>query len=217
MLDFTWIALLAVCAACGQDDGRKASDYPAHAVWSQFEIGAEYLIHSIPTAKGALYARDYLVVEVAIYPGKQPVEISTNNFTLRVNGKKVVLHTESAGFVAASLKYADWEQRPTLIGTAGVGNGTVVIGKPPNQGRFPGDPTQDRRLPEPRHPDDTDASGQANRVDIDELVKLAALPEVETRERVKGCLFFAFEGKIKSIRTLDLEYGDGSLLRVWGR
>jgi len=213
-----WVALVAVCAASGQDDAtRKANDYPAHAVWAHFEIGAEYLIHSIPTEKGALFARDYLVVEVAIFPGLQPVAISSDNFTLRVNGKKVVLRTESAGFVAASLKYADWEQRPTLIGTAGVGNGTVVIGKPPQNGRFPDDPTRDRRLPEPKRPDESDERGKVNRLDIDKLVGLAALPDVETRERVKGCLFFQFDGKIKSIRTLDLEYSDGNSLRIWGR
>jgi hypothetical protein len=213
-----WIALLAVCAASGQDNAvRKANDYPAHEAWPRFEIGAEYLVHSIPTEKGVLYGRDYLVVEVAIFPGKQPVTIASNNFTLRLNGKKVLL-TEAAGFVAASLKYADWEQRATLTGTAQVGDGTVVIGKPPQTARFPGDPTQDRRMPPPRRPDDPDAAGvTTNPLNLDRLVALASLPELETREKVKGCLYFSFTGKSNSIRTLDLEYEDGSLLRVFAR
>jgi hypothetical protein len=176
------------------------------------------MVHSIPTEKGALYVRDYLVVEVAIFPAKRLVAISSGAFTLRVNGKKTVLNTESAGFVAASLKYADWEQQhPVLIGTAQVGNGTVVVGQPPNPGRFPGDPTRDRRMPEPRHPEDPDAGKQVkDRADIDTLVKLATLPEIETLDPVRGCLYFRFEGKSNSIRTLDLEYEDGSSLRVLG-
>jgi hypothetical protein len=177
------------------------------------------LVHSIPNDKGALYARDYLIVEVAIVPGKRPVAISSGAFTLRVNGKKTVLPTESAGFVAASLKYADWEQQhPTVIGTAQAGNGRVVVGQPPNPGRFPGDPTQDRRMPEPRHPEDPDAGKQVkDRADIDALVKLATLPEIETLDMVKGCLYFRLEGKSNSIRRLDLEYQDGSSLRVLGK
>jgi hypothetical protein len=176
------------------------------------------MVHSIPTEKGALYARDYLVVEVAISPSKQPVAISSGAFTLRVNGKKTVLSTESAGFVAASLKYADWEQRhPVITGTAQVGDGTVIVGHPPNPGRFPGDPTQDRRMPEPRHPEDPDAGKPVkDPLDIDKLVKLATLPEVETIETVRGCLYFRFEGKSNSIRSLDLEYADGSSLRLLG-
>jgi hypothetical protein len=48
------------------------------------------------------------------------------------------------------------------------------------------------------------------------LVKLATLPEIETLDPVRGCLYFRFEGKSNSIRTLDLEYEDGSSLRVLG-
>jgi hypothetical protein len=136
-----WISILAACAAGGQDQARKAADYPAHASWQRFQIGAEYMVHSIPTEKGALYARDYLIVEVAISPSKRPVAISSGAFTLRVNGKKTVLSTESAGFVAASLKYADWEQRhPVMTGTAQVGDGTVIVGQPPNPDAFPAIP-----------------------------------------------------------------------------
>jgi hypothetical protein len=62
--------------------GRRTT-IPAHASWPRFEIGAEYLVHSIPTEKGALYARDYLVVEIAIFPGKQVVAITSNSFTAK--------------------------------------------------------------------------------------------------------------------------------------
>src|SRR5438309_2338488 len=75
------LAMLAASLAWAQYEvPRKANEYPAHASWPEFEIGAEYLVHSIPTDNGSLFARDYLVVEVAIYPGKQPVMISDAHF-----------------------------------------------------------------------------------------------------------------------------------------
>jgi hypothetical protein len=47
---------------------------------------------------------------------------------------------------------------------------------------------------------------------IEEAISHAALPEGRIAEHVKGCLFFRFEGKLKSIKSLDLIYdvGDGS-------
>jgi len=208
------IALMTVCAATAQNDPRKATDYPAHASWPKFEIGAEYMIHSIPTEKGDLYTRDYLVVEVSIYPGKTPIEIASGAFTLRLNGRKDVLNAEPPGFVAAALKYPDWEQHPTLVATGQLGDATVSVGQPPNPGRFPQDPNRDRRLPEPRQ--DTDTVKVDQNIDIDEVVKFASLPDVTTNERVKGCLYFRYSGKIRSIHTVDLEYKDGSSLRIAG-
>ena len=210
------IALMAVCAATAQNDPRKATDYPAHASWPKFEIGAEYLMHSIPTQKGTLFAGDYLVVEVSIYPGKTPLEISSGAFTLRLNGRKFVLNAEPPGFVAAALKYPDWEQHPTLVATAQMGDATVAVGQPPNPGRFPQDPNRDRRLPQPGHPDDAERGGIDKSIDIDQVIKFVSLPEVTTNERVKGCLYFRYSGKIKSIHTVDLEYKDGSSLRLAG-
>jgi hypothetical protein len=208
---FLPIVLFAAALASAQDDAtRKASDFPAHASWPQFDIGAEYLVHSIPTEVGSIFARDYLVVEVAIYPRKQPVAISSAAFTLRVNGQRTVLYPESPGFVAASLKYPDWEQRPTLVGSVGVGDGSVIVGAPVPVGRFPGDPTGNPRVNLPRkQPDDTEAEGHPKqKVSVEDLVTRAALPEGEARVPTKGSLYFAFTGKLKSIHSLELLYED---------
>jgi len=206
----SFVLLAASVATAQYEVPRKASEYPAHASWQRFEIGAEYLVHSIPADNGSLFARDYLVVEVAIYPGKQPVIILDAHFTLRMNGKKSVLNAESPSFVAASIKYPDWEQRPELIGTAGVGNGSVMVGAPAPTPRFPGDTTGSRPIGLPRkEPDNTDAAGQPRPyVSVDELIARAALPEGEARTPRRGALFFAFQGKLKSIRTLELLYDD---------
>ncbi len=123
------VALFAVSAASAQYEvPRKASEYPANATWPQFEVGAEYLIHSVPAETGAIYARDYLVIEVAVYPLKGPVAVLSAHFALHVNDRKTALYPESAGFVGASEKYPNWSQDREVVGTAQVGDGTVTIG-----------------------------------------------------------------------------------------
>jgi len=191
----------------GQDAPRsKASDHPAHIALPSMEIGAEYLVHSIPGERGGYFAKEYLVVEVAIFSAaKESLKISSGQFTLRIN-KKSVLLAQSPGMVAAALKYPDWEQRPQMTAQAG----PLIYGAPQG-GRFPGDPTQPRPLPTPRVPDQTDSGNvekQPN-LPIEEAIALAALPEGPIAEHVRGCLFFRFEGKLKSIKSLDLIYDAG--------
>ena len=190
-----------------QDAPRsKASDYPAHVALPGMEIGVEYLVHSIPAEKGDYFAREYLVVEVAIFPvTKDSLRVSSGHFTLRIN-KKSTLSAQSAGTVAAALKYPDWEQRPQMTGSAG----PVIYGAP-QVGRFPGDPTAPRPMPTPRAPDQADSANIEKQSDlpIEQAISRVALPEGIVPEHVKGCLFFRFEGKLKSIKSLDLIYDAG--------
>jgi len=126
---FRWVlALLAAGPLLAQGPygttpKPKAADYPAHAQAGGVWLGAEYLVRSIPARNQTLVTQDYLVVEVALYPPPgQPLVVSDGQFTLRMNGKKQVLHAQAPGFVAASLKYPDWEHRPSLVGYGGAGN-----------------------------------------------------------------------------------------------
>ncbi|HWY49766.1 MAG TPA: hypothetical protein VNX70_20430 [Bryobacteraceae bacterium] len=191
---------------CAQDAPRsKATDYPAHIALTGMEIGADYLVHSIPGEKGGYFAKEYLVVEVALFPTtKTGLKISSGHFTLRIN-KKSTLSAQSAGMVAAALKYADWEQRPQMTASAG----PLIYGAPQG-GRFPGDPTTPRPLPNPV-PTQTGSGNVDKQSDllIEEAISRAALPEGVITEHVKGCLFFRFKGKLKSIKSLDLIYETG--------
>ena len=185
---------------CAQDAPRtKASDYPRHITLPSLEIGAEYLVHTVPGPKGGYFAGDYLVVEVAIFPGAtNTVSISSGQFTLRINNKTTLV-TQASGAVAASIKYPDWEQHRNISAQAG----PLIFG-PSGAGRFPGDPTQPRPLPSPV-PDQTDTAGvKQPDLPIETAIAQAALPEGLISEQVKGCLFFRFEGKLKSIKSLDL-------------
>ncbi len=210
------LRVFAVCAIAvpvlfaQYEVSRKASEYPAHASWPHFEIGAENMFHSIPAESGTIFARDYLVIEVAIYPGKQPVDIATGNFALRVNGSKVPVMPESAGFVASSVRYPDWEQRAITTASAGAGDGNVTLGAPPAVARFPGDPTVSApRMPRQEPPDDVESVGAPKEHwSLEQLITRAALPEGETRMPRKGCLYFAYKGKLKRIHSLELLYDD---------
>ncbi len=204
------LLLLVLSLALVSDDApprSKPSDYAAHVKISNLEIGAEYLMHSIPVEKGAYVAKEYLVIDVAVFPStKDGVTVSNRQFTLRVDGNTKVLTAQAPGMVAAALKYPDWEPRPNLTAQAG----PVVYGAPPLVGRFPGDPRD--RSTQPRGPGPQVQLGpeREQQDSIDMAIVKAALPEGPTGKTVKGCVFFRFEGNAKSIRTLELTYDCGS-------
>jgi hypothetical protein len=185
----------------------KPADYPVHVTLPGMEIAAEYMLHSIPTEKGFYFTKEYLVVDVAVFRNvTETFKISSGQFTLRINHEQSVLSTDSPGTVAASLKYPDWEQRPNLTAQAG----PVIIGAPPAVGRFPGDHRETPPLPPPVK-EDPDPSGAEKEPakPVEQVIALAALSEGYPSNTVKGCLFFRFRGKMKSIRSLELVYDAG--------
>jgi hypothetical protein len=175
-------------------------------------LGAEYLVRSLFVRGQSFLTPDYLVVEVAVYPPKgEALEVSSGEFTVRLNGKKQLLFTQSPGFVAASLKYPDWERRRTVEVSGGVGDTGVVLGRPETVERFPGDPRpRQTRLPAPPKvsaPQDPSGLDKPEPVRAEEAVVEVALPEGKAAGPVSGYLYFAHKGKLKSIRTLELLYG----------
>ncbi len=211
------LLLLAAGAAWAQGTTprSKAAEYPVHGVAGSVAIGAEYMVRSI-SGQGAMFvARDYLVVEVALYPDPDhPLDVNAGRFTLRLNGKKNVLLPQAPAMVAASLKYADWEQRTNLEATAGAGNVGVIVGRPRSQERFPGDRRGEDRLPAPpRAPGQEDPSGQEKRepVRAEDVAVTAALPEGRARGPVGGYLYFAYKGKAGSLKSVELLY-EGTVL-----
>src|SRR5579884_1580752 len=192
--------LLAVAVGAYAAEPRGApADYPVHGDTAEAGIGVDYMVHSIPTEEGMLAARHYLVVDIGIFPHKgSDATVNAANFQMIVNGKP--LRTpDSAGMVAASIQYPDWEQSRRLEGQAG----PVLIGPQQAPGRFPGDPTTPRPLPQPA-PDENNGVATPPRLSIDDLVKHATLPEGAFSRPVGGSLCFQFDGKVKKIRTLEL-------------
>jgi hypothetical protein len=210
------VAMLFLCGAFGQTTPRdKVADYPAHAMDGRTGVAAEYLVHSIPAGMQTFIASDYLVVEVAVFPVPgEPIEISTSTFTLRLNGKKEAISPEGPGFVAASVKYPEWEQRKNVEVQGGIGDTGVVLGRPPVVGRFPGDPTpQQSRLPRgptAPPPDDRNGIEKEDPARAEDVIAQKALPEGRAEKPLSGYLYFRYRGKTKSIKSLELVYAGKS-------
>lgn len=187
-----------------------------------FTLAADYLVHTLPTSATTLnttatltttdplVANDYLVVEVAVFgPRGKRIDLAQGSFTLLLDtgkrGGRTMLSPDSAGAVAASIKFSDWTQKPTASANAGVGNATVGVG-PTMTPRYPGDPSV-RPLPPSPIPEQNPAGLEKEQpLSIDERVQRSSLPTGELATPAAGLVFFPFEGKTKSIKTLELVY-----------
>ncbi len=195
------IALISASALSGQTppaERQSASEYPANASAGPAAIGAEFLARSVPAKGGVLFARDYLVFDIGIFPKPgPPLAVSNGQFTLVINHARIPLETHTPGTVAASMEYSDWEQHPELNASATV-DGTGV-GTPqtwPGQ-RFPGDGRAD---PHPGRPVAITSSSES----LDEQVAHVSLPGGIFSGPVRGCIYFQYKGKVKRIHSLRL-------------
>lgn len=199
------VVLLACCWNIGFAEPRSVK-------LGAREIAAESMVHSLLGADGNVHVRDYLVIEVTFTPARgETLRLAHEQFRLRIDGKKTLLFPQSPQMVAASLKYEDWEQRPTVIGSGSVGNAGVILGRPQRTERFPGDqrPTLERMPgPVPRAPQQEDRSGidRQQKQEPWDLAVSAALQEGEVRRPVKGVIYFPFKGKAHKIKKLELHY-----------
>jgi hypothetical protein len=200
---------MAVCSAeIGTKPRATASEYPAHIETQAASIGAEFMVRSFGRDTETYITDRYLTVEVGIYPAnRKPVMVSNTRFTLRINGKKDVVFAATPSMVAASLKYSDWEQRPALEAQAG----PIILGGNRPAARFPGDTrSQQGRYPAPGQVPADPSGVEKARVSPEELVDQVAIGEGETQFPVSGYVYFPYSGKMKSIRSLELIYNDGS-------
>ena len=116
-----WLAALCLCAqektvptVNPADVPRmrpraSANDYQARARAGSILIGAEFMRHAVPTPQSEFSTEDYVVVEVGLFgaPGEK-AKLSTQDFSLRVNGKKAV-PGQPFGVVLSNLKDPDWQ------------------------------------------------------------------------------------------------------------
>jgi hypothetical protein len=211
----TIMCVATFLSAQGLTPRTSPADYPAHTTLDKgFILAAENLLHSVPTPNGALVANDYLVIEAAVFapasgPAKQRIDLTPGNFSLRIDtGKssKMMLHADSPGNVAASIKYADWTQRPEASVSGGVGNAGGTIGTQTPVGRFPGDPSVRQPYPSPVPQDNPGGIDKEPPMPIDERIQRASLPQGEHVPPFAGLLFFQFRGKTKSIKSIELVY-----------
>jgi len=216
---------LLLCAASpGQwvEPRKTPADYPAHAVLPDTAIAAEYLVRSVSGRSRTFFLNDYLVVEIGVFParGKQ-IELSLSHFRLEVGEKKKqqVLSAVGPQFVAASLKYPDWQMRPRLEAAGGVGDAGVIVGRPSSVERFPGDPRPGQsRLPAPPRAPNADHGvepAEQTPVRAEEVVLESALREGPASTATAGYLYFPHRGKTRDLRPVHLVYdGPAGSIRV---
>lgn len=201
-----------ILAAQGTTPKKAAAEYPVQVQFDDFELGAEYMVRSFGNSDQLLLTEDYLTVEVAVFPvHHRAVPVHMTHFALRINGNSTPLLPEPAGFVAAAIKYPDWNRRSNVT----IGAGPIQIGGTPQVERFPGDrrSTQDR-LPRPPQAPSSRPVDQPEPQDMQELLSRISLPEGETKLPVSGYLFFAYRGKLKSVKKVELLVGQGSAQKV---
>lgn len=205
-------ALLFLCAPAlfaqgGTDPKPRREDYEAHGQAGGMGIGAEFMVHSFSGQGETYLAPEFLVVEVALYPPKGTGwEVRSGAFTLRLNGKKLV-SPAAIGMVASSLRNPEWREHPRLEAGAATNGGGVVLGAPPRP-PIPGRPPVNTPVP---GPDDNPASGgvaRAPRVTAEELLVQTALPEGLHHAPVSGYIYFPYQGKAGSLKTVELLYQD---------
>lgn len=170
-------------------------DYIAMGQAGDMVIGAEFDHHSVPTRELTLHTDDFVVVEVGIYgPPGAKLNVSLDDFSLRINGKKNALQSQPYGRVLSSIKDPQWappdqgkEKSKTSLGTGG---GQDSGGPPPVV-----------------HP-----AFELQR-SWNVRTQKAALPLGERPLPVAGLLFFQYRGKADNLDSVELHY-DGAAGRV---
>jgi hypothetical protein len=163
------------------------SDYQTQAQAGAVTIAAEFVGHSVPTAQGPLSTEDFVVVEIGLFgpPGAR-IEITPDDFSLRINRKKTPVPGQPFGVVLSSLKDPEWvppesasSKSKTNIGGTGddASSPPPVVHVPIELQRAMAQHTQEVSL----------------------TLGDRALPQA-------GLIFFRYHGKVQGINSLELMY-----------
>ena len=166
------------------------ADYQAHEKAGAVTIAADFAEHSITTPEGPLTTDSYVVVEVALFAAAGThTQISPEDFTLRINGKKP-LPGQPYGVVLGNLKDPEWE--PPEAASSSKSKTSVNSGGSDQQA--------DNSPPPPVHVPIEVQHAMAQRV------QKAALPEGDRALPQAGMIFFRYGGAPKGIHSVELTY-----------
>jgi hypothetical protein len=207
-----FLSLLAAAAALAAQ-GTKPRDFPAqytaHVQLGTTWIGADFHGHIVNTPKASYETPRYLVVEVAVFaPGSKKVDIDPTQFLLTVNGRTLTPQPPNVVSLALKNPVFEEQQRPHLETEADVGGVTASTGQPPMGPRFPGDsdPANNRMQLPKVDTDPSRGSVEQEHVDPADAIRRVGLEPGQHMTPVAGLLFYAWEGKLKKIKSLKLEY-----------
>ncbi len=184
-------------------------DYPVHGQARSAAVAADFTVHSFSAGEQTYIVKNFLVVEVALYPGKtRNIDVHSGNFVLRVNGRKQELLPQPPSVVAASLSHPEWASERQLEAAGQAGPVGVGMGQPRVQ--IPGMPAPGQQAPVPP-PDNASGLPQRERANPAQLLLDTALPQGEHHGPVSGFLYFSYTGRISAIKSLELRYEDVTL------
>ncbi|WP_031500224.1 hypothetical protein [Bryobacter aggregatus] len=187
------LSSLSLCAQTPPSEGQgipprsAPADYQAKAVAGNVTIAADFVAHAVPTPQGPLTTEDFVVVEVAFYgPPEARLKIAAEDFSIRINGKKMPTPSQPYGLALKSLKDPEWV--PPSTEEKGSKGGINTGG---NQGAPKPDPP---KMPFPL------------RRAMEQRAQKVALPEGDRALPQAGLIFFPYRGKDSSIRNIELIY-----------
>ncbi len=165
-------------------------DYQAQAPAGPITIAAEFTGHSIATPQTILSTEEYVVVEVGVFgpPGAR-VKLSHEDFSIRINGKKMPSPAQPYGLVSKNAKDPDWEAlappetKKSKGGVSSGGGGQSDAGPPPVLHV----PVELKRA-------------------MEQKVLKASLPEGDRVLPEAGLIYFEHGGKVTNIRSIELIY-----------
>ena len=198
----TGVFLVALClCANGQTNETKglpprntAADYQAQAKAGTVTLAAEFAGHSVPTPQGTFSTEDYVVVETGWFgPPEARLTLSIDDFSLRINGKKMPVPSQPFALILKSLKDPDWVP-PDAGEPRSKSKGGLTGGGGGGQGGGDDAPPPPAKMPL-----------ELQRA-MAQKVQKAVLPEGDRPLPVAGLLFFPYRSKTDSIRSMELIY-----------
>jgi hypothetical protein len=164
-------------------------DYQAHAQAGSVTVAAEFIGHFVPTSQGTLTTDDFVVVEAGLFGEPEArLKLSSEDFSLRINGRKMPLPSRPYGMVTGSLKDPDLEPPASSSSKP-----KTSIGGGGGQG-------DSDTPPAPVHIPIEVQRAMAQRV------QKASLAEGDRSLPQAGLIFFPYKGKGKDIRSIELLY-----------
>lgn len=189
--------ILAAALAAGAQESAPEAAYQARAEAGPLTVAANFHYRGFARAGRSYFLEKHLAVEVGLFGAKGArLALTASQFSLRINGKQVIASVP-AGLVAYSMKWR-WVDRGVTAQA-----GPVVIGGPGAEPRFPGDRPQ---LPWPRVPGPERTGEPPPEETLGEALAAAALPEGDVLLPVSGYLYFPYEKKTKSLKSVELQY-----------
>lgn len=175
----------------GMPPRAAATEYQSQGKTGTVTIGAEFAGHSVPTPDHTYSSEDYVVVEAGLFgPPAAHITLSRDDFSLRINGKKMPSPSEPYELVFHSLKDPEWQppespdakESKSSLTTGGAGGGADKL--PPIAPKMP--------FPLRRA--------------MEQHVERSAMQEGDRPLPQAGLLFFQYRGKAENIKSLELIY-----------